>query len=97
MATFAIFLPSYLFVLLLNPLIPRLRKSSWSAAFMDAVNASAVALMAAVVFELGRATLADWTTWLITVLALVLVLRFKIGGPNLVILGAALGYLTSFL
>ena len=94
-ATLAIFLPSYIFVLLLNPLIPRLRKSSWSAAFMDAVNASAVALMAAVVFELGRATMVDWSAWLIGALALVLIIRFKIGGPYLVILGASLGYLAS--
>jgi chromate transporter len=96
-ATCAIFLPSYLFVLILNPLIPRLRKSSWSAAFMDAVNASAVALMAAVLFELSRATLVDWSGWLIAVAALVLILNYKISGPYLVVLGAGLGYLFSLL
>ena len=64
---------------------------------MDAVNASAVALMAAVVFELGRATLVDWSAWSISALALVLIMRFKIGGPYLVVLGASLGYLASLL
>ncbi|NER39752.1 MAG: chromate efflux transporter [Oscillatoria sp. SIO1A7] len=52
-ATLGIFLPSFLFVLLLNPLIPRLRSSPWTAAFLDSVNVSAVALMAAVSLKLA--------------------------------------------
>lgn len=91
--TVAIFLPSFLFVLALNPLIPRLRKSPWSAAFLDAVNASAIALMAAVVIELGRATLITWHTWLIFLLATVLSLKFKIGSPWLVLGSGVAGYL----
>lgn len=42
-ATIGIFLPSFVFVAVLNPLIPRLRASSWTRAFLDAVNVSAVA------------------------------------------------------
>jgi chromate transporter len=91
-ATVAIFLPSFLFVLALNPIIPRLRRSPWSAAFLDAVNASAVALMAAVVIELGQATLVDWQTWSIFLLATILAVKFKIGGPWLVLGGAIAGY-----
>ncbi len=55
-ATLAIFFPSFIFVLLLNPLIPKLRESAWAAAFLDAINASAVALMVAVIFNLALAT-----------------------------------------
>ena len=44
-ATVAIFLPSFVFVSILNPLIPRLRKSTLMGSFLDAVNVSAVALM----------------------------------------------------
>ena len=44
-ATAGIFLPSFFFVLMLNPIIPRLRQSAWASAFLDAVNVSAVALM----------------------------------------------------
>ena len=45
LATGGIFLPSFLFVLLLNPLVPRLRRSPWTAALLDGVNAGAVAVM----------------------------------------------------
>ena len=44
----AIFAPSFVFVAILNPIVPRLRRSAWMAAFLDAVNVSAVGLMAAV-------------------------------------------------
>ena len=56
-ATLGIFLPSFVFVGLLNPLVPKLRSSAWLSAFLDAVNAAAVALMAAVTLELAWAVL----------------------------------------
>ncbi len=88
-ATVAIFLPSFVFVSILNPLIPRLRKSAWLSAFLDAVNVAAVGLMAAVLIELGRGTLADWRPRLILALALIAILRFRVATPW-VVLGAAL-------
>jgi putative chromate ion transporter len=48
LATLAIFLPSFVFVAALMPLLSRARRSSWSAAALDGVNAAAVALMAGV-------------------------------------------------
>ncbi len=45
-ATVAIFLPSFVFVALSNPLIPRLRRSPWAGGFLDGANAASVALMA---------------------------------------------------
>ena len=64
-ATLGIFLPSFLFVLMLNPLIPKLRQSVWLSAFLDAVNAAAVALMAAVTLQLGVDVLVSWPAWVI--------------------------------
>lgn len=58
-ATAGIFLPGFGFVWLLNPLVRRLRKSQTSAAFLDAVNASAVGLMAAVAIGLAGASLSS--------------------------------------
>ncbi len=46
MATVAIFLPSFVFVALSSPLIPRLRRSTWAGGFLDGANAASVALMA---------------------------------------------------
>ena len=47
-ATVGIFLPSFLFVLLLNPWIPKMRKSKVLSYFLDCVNVAAVAIMLAV-------------------------------------------------
>ena len=87
----AVFLPSFLFVLLLNPLIPRLRQSDWSAAFLDAVNVSAVALMAAVSLRLGAATLINPVAWLIGLVALALLLRWKVASSWIVVGGGLVG------
>lgn len=94
-ATLGIFLPSFFFVLLLNPLIPRLRESVWLSAFLDAVNVAAVALMVAVTIELGLSTLVTWPAWVIALATAVLALRFKINAAWLVLGGAVLGWLLS--
>lgn len=90
-STVGIFLPSFIFVAILNPLVPRLRDSVWSAAFLDAVNVSAVGLMAAVIVELGRTTLVSWQAWVIALAAALLGLRWKVGAPWLVLGGALAG------
>ena len=94
-ATAAIFLPSFLFVVLLNPMIPRLRGLPWTAAFLDAVNVSSVALIAAVTVKLSRATLTGWPAWIIALAAAVVSLRWKINASWLVFGGAILGWLLS--
>lgn len=90
-ATVAIFLPSFVFVAILNPLIPKLRQSAWMSAFLDAVNVSAVGLMVAVLVQLGRGALADWLPRLILSLALFAILRFRVSSPWVVLGGALLG------
>jgi chromate transporter len=94
-ATLGIFLPSFLFVLLLNPLIPRMRQSVWLSAFLDAVNVAAVGLMVAVLFNLGRQTFISWQSVVIALLALVASVRFKVNSAWIVLGGAVLGYLLS--
>ena len=88
-ATVAIFLPSFFFVLILNPLVPRLRRARPTAAFLDAVNASAVALMLVVVLKLGLATLDGWLPWVIFLAATVATFRYKLN-TALLILGSGL-------
>lgn len=94
-ATLGIFLPSFVFVLILNPLIPRLRESVWLSAFLDAVNVAAVALMVAVTLELGASTLVSWPAWVIAVVSAVLAIRYKVNAAWLVLGGAVLGWLLS--
>ena len=99
-ATLGIFGPSFLFVLATNPLIPRLRQSAVAGAFLDAVNASAIGLMAAVTVELARHTLLDWEAkqidWgagLIAIVSAAVLFRYKVNAAWLVLGGAAIGWL----
>jgi len=93
-ATAGIFLPSFLFVALLNPLIPRLRKSKAMSAFLDAVNMAAVAVILVVCIEMGKETLTDWRTVIIALASLTVTFIFKKMNSAFVVLGgAALGYL----
>jgi chromate transporter len=90
-ATVGIFLPSFVFVSLLNPVVPRLRKSPWAAAFLDAVNVTAVGLMAAVLLQLGQGTFTDWLSRTIFAVALIALLRFKVASPWIVLAAAIVG------
>jgi len=91
-ATLAIFLPSFLFVLILNPLIPKMRQSKWLSAFLDAVNVASVGLMTAVLLLLARDTLVDWQSVLIMLVAAVAVFRFKLSSLWVVLLAALFGF-----
>lgn len=93
-ATIGIFAPSFLFVWLLNPLIPKLRQSKIASSFLDAVNISAVAIMVVVMLELGQAVLVDWKAWLIALLSCIVYFNFKkVSVLWIVIGGAVLGFL----
>lgn len=96
-ATVGIFLPAFLFVGMLNPIIPRLRTSVWLSSFLDAINASALALMAAVTIDIGRQVLISPESIIITLLAVVAVFRFRLGSVWIVAGGAVLGYILSIL
>lgn len=60
LASVGIFLPSFLFVLILNPLIPKMRKSKSLGLLLDSVNAGAVGLMAYALYPLGKVAFTDW-------------------------------------
>jgi chromate transporter len=62
LGTLGIFLPSFLFVLLSRPLLPRLRRSPSLSTLLDGVNVAALGLMAAVGLQLARASLVDGPT-----------------------------------
>jgi chromate transporter len=91
LATLGIFLPSFIFVAISNPIIPRLRKSSWAGSLLDGINVSSLGLMAAVTIQLGHASLVDPFTIGVATVACVLLFRFKINSTWLILAGAALG------
>ena len=97
-ATVGIFLPSFLFVLLLNPLIPKMRKSKIIGALLNAVNVAAVALIIAVCVVMAKDTLIDWRTIVIAVISFIVVFVFKKTNSAYIVLGGAiLGYFLTFI
>jgi chromate transporter len=92
-STLGIFLPSFVFVAILNPIIPKLRNTAWSASFLDAVNAAALGLMAAVLIELARSTLVIWQAIVVALAAALGVFFLKVNSAYLVLGGALLGWL----
>jgi chromate transporter len=91
LATLGIFLPSFVFVALVYPIVPRLRRSPWTSAFLDGVNAAALGLMAAVTWQLGRAAIVDPLTLALAIAAGIALLTVKVNSAWLVAAGAAVG------
>ncbi len=95
-ATVGIFLPSFVFVALSGPLIPRLRKSLVAGAFLDGVNVASLALMAVVTWHLGRAAIVDLPTVLLAVVSAILLIRFRVNSLWLILGGALVGSVATF-
>ncbi len=90
-ATAAIFLPSFLMAGMVGALAGHIRKSVLAAAFLDGVNAAAVALMAVVAIVLGRTSFIDGWTWVLGLVSAALLLRYKVNASWLILSGATLG------
>jgi chromate transporter len=95
LATLGIFLPSFIFVAISNPWIPKIRNSIWASGMLDGVNAASLGLMAAVTWQLGRSSLFDLLTFLIAIISLVLLVRFKINSTWLIAAGALAGWIST--
>jgi chromate transporter len=92
-ATIGIFLPAFVFVALSGPLVPRLRRSPVAGAALDGVNVAALALMAVVSWQLGRAALVDPLTIGLAAASVIALWRFRINSAWLIAAGGALGWL----
>jgi chromate transporter len=90
-ATAAIFLPSFVLVAVLEPLIGRIRRSDWAGAALDGVTVAALGLMAGVTVDLGRTAITDPLTAALAVTALLVMLRWRPNPLWLVLGGATVG------
>jgi chromate transporter len=94
LATVGIFLPSFVFVALSAPYLPSLRSSETFSKFLDGVVAGSFALMTLVTFSLGKASLFDWQTGVLSIASLGILWRFpKFNSAWLIILGGLIGYI----
>lgn len=94
LATLAVFLPSFLFVALLNPLVPAMRRSKAFSAFLDGVNVASVAIIAVVCVSFARSSVTDWRTVIIALISLAVTFGYrKINSAFVILGGALLGYM----
>lgn len=94
-ATIGVFLPSFIFVMLSSPLIPKLRNSPMARSFLDGVNAAALGLMLAVCFSLGFASLTSVAGWFIFGLAIIVLVVWNLNAAWIILGSACLGWLFS--
>lgn len=92
-ATLGIFLPSFIFVAISGPLIPRLRRSRTASSVLNGINAASLALMAVVTYQLARSALIDLPTVVLAVLSALALVRFRPNSAWLVLGGAIVGLL----
>jgi chromate transporter len=95
LATIAIFLPAFVFVAICHPLIARLSAIAWVRPILDGINAAAIGLMAAVAILLSRDAIVDPITAILAVVALVLLVRFRVNSALLVLGGGIVSILIS--
>ncbi len=93
LATIGIFLPSFILVLILRPVMEKMRASRILSHALDGINASSLALMAAAAIKLGINTLVSWPQAVLFVAGAVLLIRFKVHSALLMAGGALIGLL----
>jgi chromate transporter len=91
LATVAIFLPGFLLVAALNPLIPRIRKSAWLGPALDGLNAASVGLMGGVTVQLARVAIVDPLTAALAIVSLIAIVRLSPNPAWLILLGGTVG------
>lgn len=91
-ATVGIFLPSFLLVWLLNPLIPKMRNSKVFSVLLDGVNLASLALMASVLIKLGNSSITNFYTFVIFIISFIALLKTKINSAFFILAGGVIGY-----
>lgn len=93
-ATIGIFLPSFIFVALLNPLVRKMRGSKLFAAFLNAVNVASIALILVVCYQLGNDSLSNWRGIIIALASIIILFKYRnLNSAFIVLGGSAAGYL----
>src|SRR5262249_57392636 len=90
-ATIGIFLPSFVLVLVVAPILVRYRTNANVLGFIKGAYAAAIGTILGACVLLGRIAIGDWLTALITLASLGALFRWKISNPLLVAVTAAIG------
>lgn len=94
LATVGIFLPSFLFVAISAPYLPRLRSSLTLSDFLDGVIAGSFGLMVWVTVILAREAITDWRSGFVGIFSLAVLRIFPaVNSAWWIILGGTTGYI----
>lgn len=91
LATFAIFLPGFIFVLITRPFLSQLRTSALGGGFLDGVIYASLGLWAGVTWEITRDALIDPLTVGIAAISLFLLMIYNLNTSWLILGGAFTG------
>src|SRR5439155_2254889 len=90
-STVGIFLPSFLFVLIVAPILIRHRANRDVQGFVKGAYAAAIGTILGASILLGKIAVGDWLTALVGLLSLVALARWKVSNPLLVAATAIIG------
>ena len=90
-STVGIFLPSFLFVLIVAPLLAKYRDNPNVQGFVKGAYGAAIGTILGACILLGRIAIGDWLTALIGLVSLAVLFRWKVSNPLLIAITAAIG------
>ena len=90
-STVGIFLPSFIFVLVVAPILVRHGKNPNVQGFVRGAYAAAIGTILGACFLLGRIAIGDWLTALIGAASLAALFRWKVNNPLLIAATAVIG------
>jgi len=90
-STIGIFLPSFLLVLLVAPILVRHRGQPDVQGFVKGAYAAAIGTILGAAILLGRIAIGDWLTILVAATSLIVLFRWKVSNPMLVAATAIVG------
>jgi chromate transporter len=90
-STIGIFLPSFLLVLIVAPILIRYRTNPNVQGFVKGAYAAAIGTILGACVLLGKIAVGDWLTALVALLSLFVLFRWKISNPVLVAATAIIG------
>lgn len=90
-STIGIFLPSFLLVLIVAPILIRYRTNPNVQGFVKGAYAAAIGTILGACVLLGRIAVGDWLTALVALVSLIVLFRWKVSNPLLVVATAIIG------
>ncbi len=90
-STVGIFLPSFLLVLIVAPILTRHRENRNVQGFVKGAYAAAIGTILGASYLLGKIAIGDWLTALVALASLVVLFRWKVSNPALVAATAIIG------